>query len=318
MRKVVLQLFAVFLFLAGFEARSQQDPQFSQYMFNQLFYNPGYSGVEGVTKFTAIHRSQWAGYNPTFDNGVAPTTQSFTISSPVFRYNSGLGFMVANDRLGHVNNLQSQVSYAYHLPIKDVKLSFGIRAGIFSQSFNFDEYRVIHPNDPVIGQGRESQIRPDMAMGFHFQHEKFYAGISFNHLLKGDFNFGNDSLRNALENHAYITGGYYYEFNYNLILQPTLLVKTDFNQYSFDVGVIGTYKDKIWAGVSYRQSESASALLGYSLFKDNSLKLGYGFDYIINAQDAKQATSHEILLSYSLPVAAHVGKKIVRTPRFRH
>jgi len=314
MRKVVLMLLCGVFFLAGFEAKSQQDAQFSQYMFNQLFYNPGYSGVEGVTKMTFVHRSQWAGYNSTFDDGVAPTTQVFSITSPIFKYNSGLGFMVANDRLGQLNNLQSQVSYAYHLGIKETKLSFGIRAGIFSQSFNYDKYRMIHP-EPL---GQESQIRPDMGMGFHFQHEKFYAGISFNHLLKGDFNFANDPLRNPLENHAYITAGYYYEFNYNLMIQPTLLVKTDFNQYSFDIGAIGTYKEKIWAGVSYRQSESASVLLGYSLFKDNSLKLGYGFDYVINAQDAKMATSHEILLSYSLPVAANVGKKIVRTPRFRH
>lgn len=318
MKKLVLTLL-FFGFLLNTQAVfGQQDPQFSQFMFNQLFYNPGYTGVEGITKFTAIHRSQWAGYNPTVGQGGAPTTQVFSLSAPVFKINSGVGFFAANDMLGPLNNLQAQVSYAYHLPIKETKLSFGIRGGVFSQTINFTEYRLIHPDDPAVADGKESQIRPDLALGFHLQHEKFYVGMSFNHLIKGEFNFGNDKYRNALENHAYITAGYDYEFNYNLTITPTFLVKTDFNEYSFDLGVIGTFKNKMWGGLSFRQAESASVILGYSLFKDNSLKLGYGFDYVISAQAAKQATSHEILLSYQLPVSADVGKKVVRTPRFRH
>ena len=296
----------------------QQDTHFSQYTLNNLFYNPAYAGVEGVTKITLIHRSQWLGYSPTFDVGGAPTSQVLSLSTPILRFRSGVGVHLVNDNLGPLNNLQGQVSYAYHLAVNEAKMSFGIRAGIFAQSMDFDKYRWNNEDDPLNKFGKESQIRPDLAAGIFYRSEKYFAGVSFNHLIKSEFDFGVDELRNALENHIYITAGYDYEFTYDLTLTPSILVKSDFVSYQFDLGVIGTYKDKFWGGLSFRQSEAAVALLGYSLLEDNSLRLGYAFDYIVKAQDAKQMTSHEILLSYSLPVVAGGGKKVIRTPRFRH
>jgi hypothetical protein len=73
----------------------------------------------------------------------------------------------------------------------------------------------------------------------------------------------------------------------------------------------------MWGGLSYRQSEAMVVMLGYSFLKEKSLKLGYSFDYVIKAQDAKEPTSHEIMVSYSLPVTSNSEKKIIRTPRFR-
>ena len=60
-----------------------------------------------------------------------------------------------------------------------------------------------------------------------------------------------------------------------------------------------------------------AVLLGLNLLKDNSLRAGYSFDYVIQNRDAKQATSHEIMVSYALPVGVYGEKKIIRTPRFR-
>jgi len=92
------------------ESFGQQDPQFTQYMFNTLYYNPGYAGAEGLTKFTAIHRTQWAGYQPTVGGGGAPTTQMVSMSAPINKLKSGFGAYVMNDRLGPQNNLEAQVS----------------------------------------------------------------------------------------------------------------------------------------------------------------------------------------------------------------
>jgi type IX secretion system PorP/SprF family membrane protein len=297
---------------------AQQDPQFSQYMFNTLYYNPGFAGVDGVMKFTAMHRSQWIGYQPTFGGGGAPTTQIVSMTAPLFKINSGVGFHVVNDRLGPQNNLELQTSYAYHLGVKESKISFGLRAGLYSQTINFNEYRATNPNDPLLNAtGKESQVRPDIAMGVFFRKEKYYAGVSFNHLVKSTFDFGL-SQRNALQSHLYITGGYFYELNFDVRFQFTGLVKTDFTKTSFDVGGLVYFKDTMWGGLSFRQSEAAILMLGYSILKDKSMKLGYALDYIIKDQDAKQPTSHEFMLIYELPVNPGSGKKVVRTPRYRH
>jgi len=287
-------------------------------MFNTLYYNPGFAGVDGLTKFTAIHRSQWLGYQPSFGGGGAPTTQILSMTAPIYKLNSGFGAYIVNDKLGPQNNLEAQASYAYHLGVKDSKISFGIRAGIYSQTVNFGQYRATDPNDPLLrSSGKESQIRPDLAAGVFFRKEKYYAGASFSHLIKSTFDFGL-SQRNALKSHVYLTGGYFYDLNFDLRIQFMSLIKSDFTKTSIDVGGIAYFKDTMWGGLSFRQSEAAILMLGYSLLKDKSLKLGYALDYVVKDQKAKQPTSHEFMLSYELPVNPGSGKKVVRTPRYRH
>ena len=47
-------------------------------------------------------------------------------------------------------------------------------------------------------------------------------------------------------------------------------------------------------------------------------QIGKALYYTIKDQKAKSATSHELMLSYQLPVNPGSGKKVVRTPRYRH
>ncbi len=311
-------LVSAVILISAVKGWAQQDPQFTHYMFNTLYYNPGYAGVDGLTKFTAIHRSQWLGYQPSFGGGGAPTTQILSMTTPIYKLNSGFGAYIVNDKLGPQNNLEAQASYAYHLGIKDSKISFGVRAGIYSQTVNFSQYRATDPNDPLLkSSGKESQIRPDLAAGVFFRKEKYYAGVSFSHLIKSTFDFGL-SQRNALKSHVYLTGGYFYDLNFDLRLQFMSLIKSDFTKTTIDVGGIAYFKDTMWGGLSFRQSEAAILMLGYSLLKDKSLKLGYALDYVVKDQNAKQPTSHEFMLSYELPVNPGSGKKVVRTPRYRH
>jgi type IX secretion system PorP/SprF family membrane protein len=311
-------ILGVFMILCMGKLLAQQDPQFTQYMFNTIYYNPAAAGSDGVTKFSALHRSQWLGYESSFGGGGAPTTQLISASAPLFKINSGIGGYVVSDRLGPQTNLEAQVSYAYHRIIKGSKISIGIRTGLFSQAIDFDKYIPIDPNDPLLNKtGKESQVRPDMAIGVFFQREKYYAGVSLNHMIKSTFDFGLNQ-RNALEPHLYITGGYFYDINLDLKLQFVSLIKTDLVKTTFDVGAIAFFKDTMWGGLSLRQAEGPTLLLGYSFLKDKSLRAGYALDYVVSGQEAKAPTSHEFMVTYVLPATPVLGKKIIRTPRYRH
>jgi Type IX secretion system membrane protein PorP/SprF len=49
--------FIVSVFVMLFTTKStfaQQDAQFSHYMFNGMYLNPGFAGIEGVTKVTGM------------------------------------------------------------------------------------------------------------------------------------------------------------------------------------------------------------------------------------------------------------------------
>ena len=141
MRKIYYFLIATIFLLSGGELLAQQDAQFTQYTFNTLFYNPAFAGVEGLTKITAVHRTQWAGYG--YGN---PTTQVVSFTTPIYRLSSGFGVHFVQDRLGPESTLQLQGSYAYHLHLKELKtkLSFGARVGAVAKSI--DEGKLI-PND---------------------------------------------------------------------------------------------------------------------------------------------------------------------------
>jgi type IX secretion system PorP/SprF family membrane protein len=306
------------LSLLGTGVFAQQDPLFTQYMFNNLYLTPAYAGVDGVTRASVIHRSQWLGYQSSAGDGGAPTTQMVSFLTPINKLRSGLGVYVVNDRLGPQNNLEGQVSYAYHLGIKESKLSFGVKVGFFSQSINGKYYRYIHQDDPLIITGKESQTRPDVGAGLFYRAEKYYAGVGFNHLLKSEFDFGRDSVRGALSNHINFTGGYFYEVSFDLKVQFSGMFRSDLNTTQFDLSGIAFLKDNYWGGVTFRQGEALGLLLGMSVLKDKSLKLGTGTDFVIVDSQAKENFTLEFMLTYDLPVNPGSGKKVVRTPRYRH
>lgn len=308
-------IFCLLLVTTAGKLYAQQDAQLSQYMYNNLYITPASAGVDGITRFTALHRSQWLGYQSSFDGGGAPTSQLISFTTPIYKLNSGFGAYVLHDQLGPQNNLEIQTMYAYHLGIRESKLSIALKIGAYAQTFDYDKYRMIEQED--LGNGKETQVKPDVGLGAMFRTEKYYVGVGFNHLTKARFNFGGED-RSSLENHVNFTAGYYHDVNFDLQLMPTILVKTDFNEYSFDLGLIATYRNTMWGGLSFRQSEALNAILGYALLKDKSLKLGYSIDIVLIDKKAKTGSSHEIMLTYDLPVNPGSGKKIVRTPRYRH
>ena len=298
------------------ECEAQQDPQFTQYMFNTFYYNPAYAGTDGVMKFTVFHRTQWLGYSPSFGDGGAPVTQIVSMHTPMPALKGGIGGYFVNDRLGAISNMEIQGSYAYYINMKGARLSLGIRAGIVSQKVDFDLFRPADSSDPLLKKGTESQLRPDVSLGVLYRTEKYYVGLGVSHLNQASYDFGL-SQKNQLKRHYYFTGSYFYDLNFDIRIQLVGLVKSDLTKTSFDIGGIAYFKNIMWGGLSFRQSDALSLILGYSLLKDKSLKVGYSLDYVINDQRAKEATSHEFMVSYSIPVETS-RKKAIRTPRFRY
>lgn len=178
MKKTTLS--GILFILVTLPSVAQQDPQFSQYMFNTIYFNPAFAGVDGVTRFTGLFRSQWTGYQPSSGGGGAPTTEMVSMTTPIYKLHSGFGAYISNDKLGPQNNLEAQASYAYHLGFKDSKLSFGVRAGMYAQSINTNLYQPIDANDPLIlPRGTVSQVRPDLAAGVYFRKGKVLRRFEF-------------------------------------------------------------------------------------------------------------------------------------------
>ena len=94
-------------------AFSQQDPQFSQNMFNHMAVNPGFAGSQGLVNATMMNRQQWIGFEGN------PQTTMVSINAPInpFGIRSGVGFLFMDDRLGFEKNTTLMASYAYRMEI---------------------------------------------------------------------------------------------------------------------------------------------------------------------------------------------------------
>jgi type IX secretion system PorP/SprF family membrane protein len=288
-------------------------------MYNGLFYNPAFAGKDGGLSFSALHRSQWLAYTSSAGTGGAPNTQLLSVSGSLDKANVGFGLVLVNDDIGPTNNQEVNLSLAYHLNIGRGVLRFGASGGFFSSTVKYDELFPVNPDPNIPQGGRENQINTQVAVGLMYDRSNFYVGASSRHLNEPEFDFGDGAFGNRLENHNYLIAGYRINTFALFTIEPSILLKTvSLNNFSYDVSVIGTYNKKISAGLAYRGEESASVLLGYSLLRDNSLRLGYAFDLVVGGLEAKSPTSHEFMLIYDLPqVSRELDRVIQRTPRFR-
>jgi len=298
---------------------AQQDAQFTQYMYNGMYYNPAFAGKEGGFRFSALHRSQWQNYNTSSGQGGAPITQLITAQGNLEGKNIGYGLTVVNDQIGATGNLEINLQGSFHKKINRSTLSFGAYVGMFSSSLNYDELIVVNPEPNLPSAGEESRTNLNFGAGLLFDRGNYYIGLSSRHLNEPVFDFGDGSFENQLKNHSYLLLGYRFRPIGQLSIEPSFLLKSvSFNNFSYDVSVIATHQNKISGGLAFRGEESISLILGYSLLKDNSLKLGYAFDLVISGVEAKTPTSHELMLRYALQdMSREVERVIQRTPRFR-
>jgi len=318
MKKIGLVL-CVFVSLG---VSAQTDPLFSQYMLNPSYYNPGWMGDVQTAFASFQHRSQWAGYNSTFDGpGGAPESQLLSFIVPVDGSIASAGVNIILDSQGPASSLWIRAGGAYNLDLNKGVLSIGVMPGLVSRTLNFDELRFEQPGDRFDVGTKETQTKPDLAAGIFFSSfSGYFGGIGVNHLLSPSFNFNIDTPGSEETSQFkltyYIHGGKKMQINRDFEVTPTLLVKTDGSGYSMDVSSLVTYKNSMWGGLSYRRSEAAVLLIGYSFLPNQELKVGYSFDYVVKDQEAKRPTSHEIFLRYNLPNLVLGGRKAVKTPRF--
>lgn len=309
------------LSISAFSAFSQQDAQFSQYMYNPLYFNPASAGLDGVARFQLHYRNQWTGYQTTYDGAGSLGTQLFTASMPLKGLNSGVGIAFTNDKSPSGAGYQDmQLSYSYQAHIANATLSLGARGGFHTESFD-TKFRPREPGDPIVdGLGTTiTETHPDLALGIQYQTSSYYLGIAYNHINKPNYTFGYAKASNIAQPTLYLNAGYNYYLTNELLLSPMVLYKSDFTQNSLQATLNGTYLDKYFIGGGYRLNDAAIILLGMYFLPNNALRLSYSLDLTTNAITAKSPTSHELLLSYALPAPKLWGgkKTPVRTPRFR-
>jgi type IX secretion system PorP/SprF family membrane protein len=302
----------VFFALFMLKSHAQQDPHYTQYMYNMNVMNPAYAGSKENVSLGLLYRKQWVGVEG------APQSGTLSIHSPVGK-NVGLGLSVVSDKIGPVeeNNVYGDFSYTLNLG-GDKRLALGLKSGLtFHKVGLFSDIGngfVPQPND-VAFQENSSNIYFNIGTGLFYYTSKYYIAASVPNMLNAKHlvlhDNGNEYQFGSEKQHFFITGGYVFEVSENIKFKPSFMAKSAFNTpISVDVSANTLFFDKFETGISYRLQDSFGAMINFAITPN--LKIGYAYDYITSKLNITTNSSHEFMLIFDL----NQMKKVSISPRF--
>ena len=306
MKKILI----ITLLLAGsLQSYSQQDPQYSLYMFNPLGVNPAYAGSREVLSAVLVHRSQWIGLKG------APETQVLSLNTPLRNKRMGLGLEIVNDKIGPKVMQDVSATYAYRLKLGKGKLALGLSAGIVNYNYDWNKIDYKEDEDAIPSTGLKTFIRPVFDFGIYYNTNTFYTGIALDHINQADFNLMSISGIDSTESTSHVSSsltftlGKAFILNDNLVLKTSTLVRIANTSGNIDLNASLLIKNKILFGMSLRQN---TLVLISELNLTKNLRMGVGYD--IDRSDLTRSTSgsFEVFLGYDVGLF----KSKVISPRY--
>jgi len=308
--KIYSTILAFFIgILFSINTQAQQDAQFSHYMFNPTSVNPAYAGYRDSFSFLLLHRSQWMKVDG------MPTTQYFTVHSPLKNNQIGMGFNLVNDKLGPANEIYANADFSYSLRLKgSSSFTFGLKGGFHILNVDLNALQIQNENDTTLLETIDNKFLPQIGAGVLYRTSKLYLGMSIPNILESTHYDSTSSNYIAKERiNYYFSGGYFLSLNDHLKLQPAFQVKMLAGAPAqVDVSANLMFNDKLGLGAAYRLSSAVSGLVSYRLNK--SLLVGIAYDYDTTKFSQISPGSYEFILRYEIADMRKVNR--ILNPRF--
>ena len=301
--KSLVMAFTVFTFIN--ESYGQQDPQYTQYMYNTMSINPGYAGSNDYMSISTLARSQWVGISG------APQTQTLSFQTPIGFTGIGIGMNIINDKLGPSQEIYFDANISYTIKTsEETNLAFGLRLG--GRSFSLDWSKGIYQNpaDVVFNQDVNNKFLPTLGAGLFYYSEKWYAGLSVPNFLRTEHYDDRIESVAAERLHYFLIAGYVFDLTENILFKPAAIAKiVSGAPLSLDVSANFLFNEKFTLGLAYRWDDSISALLGIQVTE--SLNIGYAYDLTTSNYKNYNSGTHEVMLRFNI-----FKEPTLKSPRF--
>ena len=281
------------LMLTCYTGFAQQDAQYTQYMYNTININPAYAGSRGVMSVFGLHRTQWVGLDG------APTTNTFSLNTPISNSNLGVGFSLVNDRIGPTSDNTISADISYTIPMNEVyKLSFGVNASGNIFNLDTDKLDPAQANDPNL-QNFNNEFSPNFGAGVYLHSDKLYLGLSVPNFLQDAKYNDNDVAVYQERMNFYFIGGYVFDVSPSIKFKPAVLTKmVTGSPLQVDASANFLFFDKLMLGGAYRWDAAVSALAGFQV--TDGLFIGYSYDMETTNLRRYNSGSHEVFLRFEL------------------
>ncbi|HNW98015.1 MAG TPA: type IX secretion system membrane protein PorP/SprF [Bacteroidales bacterium] len=293
-------MFLVAIVLSGF---SQNDIQFSNYMFSEITYNPAMAGISGTLDATLLTRQQWTGFDQ------APQTQLLSANTYVDKMSGGVGLNMIIDKLGYENSVNFKLMYAYQMFLNESsRLSFGLGFGMLNKGLKGNELIYDDMNDPNGIYVNDTKTKPDFDFGVAYNTNKLCIGASVTHIEKPI----DKATALQVPRHYYVYAKYKIKASEKLNIIPSVKFKSAGFISQVDISALAFYANRFWVGATVRPGDAIVGLLGVDITRN--IRIGYSYDANMGAIKSYSGGSHEILLMASFDVS----KKVIptKTPRF--
>jgi type IX secretion system PorP/SprF family membrane protein len=315
------KLYILAFLLVSLTMSGQQDPQYTQYMYNMAVLNPAYAGSKETISTGILYRDQWSGVSG------APITKTFFGHSPMGN-NVGLGLSVISDEIGPVQETNSYVDFSYNIKLGGQhNLAFGLKAGATFHNIGLTGLDGVDPNDPLFSQDI-NKVSPNLGGGVFYYTNKFYFSASVPNMIETYFiQDGDDEYQFGSERmHLFVTSGYVFNLSDGIKFKPSFMLKllsplnpeakAPYDKLrltvpkSYDLNANFLFYDVLELGVSYRNADSWSGLVNFAITPN--LRVGYAYDAVTSNIKQFAPASHEFILLFDLDL----GRRVSRSPRF--
>ncbi|MGL5892462.1 MAG: PorP/SprF family type IX secretion system membrane protein, partial [Bacteroidia bacterium] len=255
------------------------------------------TGIAGETNAYLTHRQQWTQMSG------APVTNAITVDGFLDSKNAGLGLAIFTDVQDINERLGIYTSYAYRLKINDdQQIRFGLSAGFLDNRIDFSRAVVKDASDPLLLSQIQRRASLDATAAVMYSWKELRVGISVPQVAGQKVAYSTVDSRTfyQLSRHFLGTVGYKYVINeeQKIALEPLAMVRWVPNTpVQYDINVMGSWRDMIWLGATYRSNYAVGANLRVKLL--GSLSAGYAYDFIITPLSTSAGISHEFMLGYT-------------------
>lgn len=293
------------LLLFGF-AKAQQYPWFTQYRSNMYMFNPGFCGTKRTIDARFFYRNQWTGFEG------APKTACAAVNFRYLKGKLGTGFFVFQDNIGPFRTNNISGTFAYHLKMEDIEISFGAQGNYISQTFIGTKVTLHNQIDKTINQMASDKAKTyDGSAGLLIYNERFFLGFgALNFIGRENVFYKNSSFYSGkYKNEPAISMamGYNFAENPDFIFENSMLTMyTAGAPFYLDFTMRMHVYNAFFTGFSVRLKDAIALHAGFTI--NNRFQVGYSYDIVTSPLRKYQSGSHEIKIIFS----SNLGKDTKR------
>ena len=289
MKKGIVHI--LFLLVTALHALGQQLPQFTNFTYNYINYNPAVTGATPCMEMKIGHRRQWMGIKGN------PVTSFVNVHTKFKQkaYNfHGIGLGFETDAAGIFSYTSMQLNYAYHMRVhRKYMLASGIGVGFTQYRVNFgDVFMENQQNDPTLYTSATQFLRPTINIGFWLYNSDRFYGFSIRQLTSPRVK----ELPNTHLKATYtFASGRAIKVSDEVMFKPAVLFNYVGNsRVSVEAQALIAYKEKVTVGLGARGGNGISAMLKLDALR--YITISYAYDLTLSKLKNPGSSSHELTI----------------------